>query len=138
VWQTGTCVQKLNFAVQNSLIHFLHSFSFLRTYVYIVYPFSQERQRSCPPEDLAPNIMRVGRRVDVMLTWVKEDHAILHLQEHPRGQFIETSQEVAYTLIYKLKKRKRKGRGDCKSPTKRKNSFPSQANNKKTSQAPKL
>jgi hypothetical protein len=138
--------------------------------------------------------MNGGRRVDVMSTWVKEDQAILHLEEHPRGQFIETTQEIACTLtqeieeeeehvvslsegddvedetyrispragrraalmmmklwkrvmkrmmlrrnpLGKLKKRRGLGQGDCKSQTKRKSSFPSQANNKMASQSPKL
>jgi hypothetical protein len=37
--------------------------------------------------------MRGGGRVDVMSTLVKEDQEILHLEEHPREQFIGTSQE---------------------------------------------
>jgi hypothetical protein len=37
--------------------------------------------------------MRGGRRVDVMLTLVKEDQAILHYEEQPREQFIGTYQE---------------------------------------------
>jgi hypothetical protein len=46
--------------------------------------------------------MNGGRRVDVMSTWVKEDQAILHLEEHPRGQFIETTQEIACTLTQEI------------------------------------
>jgi hypothetical protein len=47
--------------------------------------------------------MRGGRRVDVMSTLVKGDQEIFHLKEHPRGQCLETSQEVACTLIGRLR-----------------------------------
>jgi hypothetical protein len=38
--------------------------------------------------------MRGGRRVDMMSALVKEDQAILHLEEDPREQYIETFQEA--------------------------------------------
>jgi hypothetical protein len=38
--------------------------------------------------------MRGGRRVDMMSALVKEDQAILHLEEDQREQYIETFQEA--------------------------------------------
>jgi hypothetical protein len=48
--------------------------------------------------------MRGGRRVDMMSTLVKGGQEILHLKEHPRGQCLETSQEAACTLIWRLRR----------------------------------
>jgi hypothetical protein len=69
--QTGMCVQKPLFAILSSFILIFGLFLFLRTYACIVHLFSQERQRSCPPEVHPPNFMRGGRRVDVMSMLVR-------------------------------------------------------------------
>jgi hypothetical protein len=76
------------------LIHLIHSFFLLRTDACIAYPFSEKKLKPCPPEVQAPNFMRGGRRVDMMSALVKEDQAILHLEEDPREQYIETFQEA--------------------------------------------
>jgi hypothetical protein len=60
-------------------------FFVLRTYTCVVYPFSLERQRLCPPEVHPLNSMRGGRKVDVMSTQVKEDQEVVHLEDNPRG-----------------------------------------------------
>jgi hypothetical protein len=51
--------------------------------------------------------MRGGRRVDVMSMLVKGDQEILLLKEHPRGHCLGTSQEVACTLIQRLRRLKK-------------------------------
>jgi hypothetical protein len=49
--QTGMCVQKLNLAILSSFILVLDLFLFLRTYAWFVHLSSQEKQKSCLPED---------------------------------------------------------------------------------------
>jgi hypothetical protein len=73
---------------------------FLRTYTCFVYSSLQESQWSCP-EALLSNFIRGGRRVDVMLTPVKEAQGILNLVPQPRGQCIATTLEAVCILIRK-------------------------------------
>jgi hypothetical protein len=79
--QAGMCAQKPILAVMSSFILVFDLFLLLRIYACIVHLFSQESQRSCPPEVHPPNFMRGGRRVDVVSMLVKGDQEILHLKD---------------------------------------------------------
>jgi hypothetical protein len=99
--QTDKCVQKHSSAILNSLILFLDLYLFLRTYAYIVYPFSQEKQQACRPRVEVLITLKEGRKVDVMLTQVKEGQKVVNLKDNPRGLCIGTSHEVTCTLTRK-------------------------------------
>jgi hypothetical protein len=99
--QSSICVQKLNLVILSSFIHVFHLLLFLRTYTCVVYIFSQESQNSCHLMVQVLIALRGGRKVDVMLTLVKEDLEIVHLEDNPKGQCIGTSQEVTCTMTWK-------------------------------------
>jgi hypothetical protein len=62
----------------------MHFLLLLSSHVCVVYPFSQERQQTCPSEVHLHNFMKGGRRVDVMSMRVKEAQVTLHLALQPR------------------------------------------------------
>jgi hypothetical protein len=105
--QTGMCVQKLNLVILSSFILVLGLFLFLRTYAWFVHLSSQEKQKSCLPEDQVSNTMRRGRRAVGMWMLVKEALETLLYEDQQEQQHIGIFQGVVWTLIWKLKNKSR-------------------------------
>jgi hypothetical protein len=99
------CVQKPNLAILSTFILVLGLFLFLRTYAWFVHLSSQEKQKSCLPEDQVSNTMRRGRRAAVMWMSVKEALETLLYEDQQEQQHIGIFQGVVWTLIWKLKKK---------------------------------
>jgi hypothetical protein len=88
-----------------SFIYFLHLFLFLRAYTWFVHLSSQEKQKSCLPEDQVSNTMRRERRVVGMWMPVKEALETLLYEEQQEQHHIGIFQGVVWTLIWKLNKK---------------------------------
>jgi hypothetical protein len=67
-------------------------------------PFSQEKRQARHPEAQVLINLREGRKVDVMLTHVKEGLEAILLEGIPRGLCIGPAPEVTCALRQKLKK----------------------------------
>jgi cell division protein YceG involved in septum cleavage len=78
------CVQKAILATLTSFIIFLELLLFLKTCACIVYSFFSEKQQACHPKVQVLITLREGRKVDVMLTHLKEGQEAVILIDNTR------------------------------------------------------